>query len=112
MGLIQNVADDGLGGLEHNFLTGRVEELVKWSRSRSSWGATFGLACCAIEMMTAGTAHYDVGPDRYVDAYLARDYPVYPDPVSRMNYARVCNQGLPTPIASQYNVDDNVCNDL
>ena len=34
MGLIQNVADDGLGGLEHNFLTGRVEELVKWSRSR------------------------------------------------------------------------------
>ena len=55
---------------------------------------------------------YDVGPDRYVDAYLARDYPVYPDPVSRMNYARVCNQGLPTPIASQYNVDDNVCNDL
>lgn len=60
MGLIQNVADDGLGGLEHNFLTGRVEELVKWSRSRSSWGATFGLACCAIEMMTAGTAHYDL----------------------------------------------------
>ena len=60
MGIIQNVADDGLGGLEHNFLTGRVEELVKWSRSRSSWGATFGLACCAIEMMTAGTAHYDL----------------------------------------------------
>ncbi|KRO47399.1 MAG: hypothetical protein ABR56_00070 [Acidimicrobium sp. BACL27 MAG-120823-bin4] len=49
-----------MGGLEHNFLTGRVEELVKWSRSRSSWGATFGLACCAIEMMTAGTAHYDL----------------------------------------------------
>lgn len=60
MGLIQNIADDGLGGLEHNFLTGRVEELIKWSRSRSSWGATFGLACCAIEMMTAGTSHYDL----------------------------------------------------
>ena len=55
---------------------------------------------------------YDVGPDRYVDAYLAREYPAYSDPVSRMNYVRVCDQGLPTPIASQYNVDDNVCDDL
>ena len=60
MGLVRNVLDDGLGGLEHNFLTGRVEDVVKWSRSRSSWGATFGLACCAIEMMATGTAHYDL----------------------------------------------------
>ncbi|MFM8954832.1 MAG: NADH-quinone oxidoreductase subunit B, partial [Actinomycetota bacterium] len=60
MGLVQNVADDGLGGFEHNFLTGRIEELVKWSRSRSSWGVTFGLACCAIEMMSTGGAHYDL----------------------------------------------------
>ena len=62
MGVVRNVLDDGLGGLEHNFITGRIEDLVKWSRSRSSWGATFGLACCAIEMMTAGTAHYDLAP--------------------------------------------------
>lgn len=55
---------------------------------------------------------YDVGPDRYLDAYLAREYPVYSDPVSRMNYVRVCSQGLPTAIASQYNVDDNVCDAL
>jgi NADH-quinone oxidoreductase subunit B len=60
MGLVRNVMDDGLGGLEHNFLTGRIEDVVKWSRSRSSWGATFGLACCAIEMMATGTAHYDL----------------------------------------------------
>ena len=60
MGTVRNVLDDGLGGLEHNFLTGRVEDLVKWSRSRSSWAATFGLACCAIEMMASGTAHYDL----------------------------------------------------
>jgi len=55
---------------------------------------------------------YDVDPDRYVDAYLAREYPTYSDPVSRMNYVRVCDQGLPTSIASQYNVDDNICDDL
>ena len=33
---------------------------MKWARSRSSWPANFGLACCAIEMMGAGGAHYDI----------------------------------------------------
>ncbi len=60
MGLVRNVLDDGLAGLEHNVLTARIEDLIKWSRSRSSWGATFGLACCAIEMMATGAAHYDL----------------------------------------------------
>jgi NADH-quinone oxidoreductase subunit B len=52
--------DEGLEGLNHNFLTGNLEDLVKWARARSSWGATFGLACCAIEMMATGAAHYDL----------------------------------------------------
>jgi NADH-quinone oxidoreductase subunit B len=52
--------DEGLAGLEHNFVTARVEDLVGWARARSSWGATFGLACCAIEMMASGGAHYDL----------------------------------------------------
>jgi NADH-quinone oxidoreductase subunit B len=52
--------DDGLAGLEHNVLTGRLEDLVRWSRARSLWPATFGLACCAIEMMAAGGAHFDL----------------------------------------------------
>ena len=60
MGLAQNVLDDGLGGIEHNFVTARIEDLVKWARSRSSWGASFGLACCAIEMMGTGASHYDI----------------------------------------------------
>ena len=60
MSLIRNIQNDGLGGLEHNFITARIEELVKWSRSRSSWPASFGLACCAIEMMATGAAHYDL----------------------------------------------------
>jgi NADH-quinone oxidoreductase subunit B len=58
--LIRNIQDDGLGGLEHNVITARIEDLVKWSRSRSSWPASFGLACCAIEMMATGAAHYDL----------------------------------------------------
>lgn len=50
----------GLTELPHNFATGRLEELVKWSRARSCWPATFGLACCAIEMMATGGPHYDI----------------------------------------------------
>ena len=33
---------------------------MKWARRSSVWPATFGLACCAIEMMAAGGAHYDL----------------------------------------------------
>src|SRR5438309_1215300 len=50
----------GLEDLNHNFLTGSIEDLVKWARRNSVWPATFGLACCAIEMMGAGAAHYDL----------------------------------------------------
>jgi NADH-quinone oxidoreductase subunit B len=52
--------DDGLASLSHNFFTARIEDLVKWARRRSLMPATFGLACCAIEMMATGTAHYDM----------------------------------------------------
>ncbi|HEY1636196.1 MAG TPA: NADH-quinone oxidoreductase subunit B family protein [Acidimicrobiales bacterium] len=50
----------GLESLNHNFLTGNLENLVKWARRNSVWPATFGLACCAIEMMSAGAADYDL----------------------------------------------------
>ena len=50
----------GFEDLQHNFLTGRVEDLVRWARRASVWPATFGLACCAIEMMAAGAADYDL----------------------------------------------------
>ena len=55
-GLMEN----GLEGLNHNVLTGRLEDLVKWARYRSLMPATFGLACCAIEMMGTGGPHYDL----------------------------------------------------
>ena len=50
----------GLESLNHNFLTAPIEELVKWCRRNSVWPATFGLACCAIEMMATGAAHFDL----------------------------------------------------
>ncbi len=51
---------EGLGGLQHNFLTGNLEAAVKWARRNSMWPATFGLACCAIEMMATGASHFDL----------------------------------------------------
>ena len=50
----------GLEDLHHNFLTGRLEDLVKWARPTAMWPATFGLACCAIEMMAVGAADFDI----------------------------------------------------
>lgn len=50
----------GLESLNHNFLTGNIENLVRWARRNSVWPATFGLACCAIEMMSAGAADFDL----------------------------------------------------
>ena len=50
----------GLEGLDHNFLTGKLEDLVNRARRYSRMPATFGLACCAIEMMGAGGPHYDL----------------------------------------------------
>ena len=50
----------GIEKLNHNFLTGNLENLVNWSRARSMWPATFGLACCAIEMMATGAGRYDL----------------------------------------------------
>lgn len=60
IGDTQKILGHGLEGMDHNFLTARVEDLVNWSRARSLWPASFGLACCAIEMMASGTAHYDL----------------------------------------------------
>src|SRR5256885_8199334 len=50
----------GLEDLNHNFLTARLEDLVKWAGKNGVWPATFGLACCAIEMMGAGAANFDL----------------------------------------------------
>ncbi|MBM4222805.1 MAG: NADH-quinone oxidoreductase subunit B [Gammaproteobacteria bacterium] len=41
----------------------RLEDLISWSRSQSMWPMTFGLACCAIEMMHAGASRLDL--DRF-----------------------------------------------
>ncbi len=46
--------------LPSGILLTSVEKLVNWTRKSSFWPATFGLACCAIEMMATGAARYDL----------------------------------------------------
>jgi NADH-quinone oxidoreductase subunit B len=46
--------------LPNGILLTSVEKLVNWTRKSSLWPATFGLACCAIEMMASGGARYDL----------------------------------------------------
>jgi len=48
-------ANTGLG-----IVTGVLDRFVDWSRRSSLWPATFGLACCAIEMMASGAARFDL----------------------------------------------------
>ena len=50
----------GFEDLNHNFITGNLEDVVRWARKNSVWPTTFGLACCAIEMMATGAAHFDI----------------------------------------------------
>jgi NADH-quinone oxidoreductase subunit B len=41
-------------------MLGKLSEMVDWARKGSLWPLTFGLACCAIEMMATVGAKYDI----------------------------------------------------
>ncbi|MCQ3805329.1 MAG: NADH-quinone oxidoreductase subunit B [Acidimicrobiia bacterium] len=43
-----------------NLVTTTIDWAARWAQTQSMWPATFGLACCAIEMMATGTAHHDL----------------------------------------------------
>ena len=45
---------------DKGFLVTSTEDLFQWARTGSLWWMTFGLACCAIEMMATGAAKYDI----------------------------------------------------
>ncbi|MDE0672089.1 MAG: NADH-quinone oxidoreductase subunit B [Caldilineaceae bacterium SB0662_bin_9] len=53
MGLESNLKEGSL-------VTARLEDLVNWARRNSTWPLLFGLACCAMEMIAAGTARHDI----------------------------------------------------
>ena len=46
--------------IEIPVLTTTVDKVVRWARRSSIWPVTFGLACCAIEMMAMSASRYDI----------------------------------------------------
>ncbi len=56
MGLIEN-------RFKASILTTTVDMLFNWARKSALWPMTFGLACCAIEMMATGASRFDL--DRF-----------------------------------------------
>jgi NADH-quinone oxidoreductase subunit B len=51
----------GLANIQkEGFFTTTIEKVVSWAHSGSLWPMTFGLACCAVEMMHAAAARYDM----------------------------------------------------
>ncbi len=48
---------------QQGYLLTSVEELYDWARSGSLWPMSFGLACCAVEMMHCASSRYDM--DRF-----------------------------------------------
>jgi NADH dehydrogenase (ubiquinone) Fe-S protein 7 len=51
------------------YVVTKLDQIVNWARSSSIWPMTFGLACCAVEMMHAAAARYDM--DRIGVAFRA-----------------------------------------
>ena len=42
------------------FFLAKLDDVARWAQSSSVWPLTMGLACCAIEMMTATASEYDI----------------------------------------------------
>ena len=48
---------------DRGFVTASIDKVVNWARTGSMWPMTFGLACCAVEMIHAYMPRYDL--DRF-----------------------------------------------
>ncbi len=51
------------GLLKEGFITTQADKVINWARTGSMWPLTFGLACCAVEMMHSAASRYDL--DRF-----------------------------------------------
>ncbi|CAM3609616.1 NADH-quinone oxidoreductase subunit B [Bacillus sp. ISL-47] len=57
---MENIPEAEMEEIKRTVFFSTFEQIKAWARSNSLWPMTFGLACCAIEMMQASNAHYDL----------------------------------------------------
>lgn len=57
---IEKPGEDGHALVKDSILFATLDKAVNWARKNSLWPMTFGLACCAIEMMSMAAARWDV----------------------------------------------------
>jgi len=55
-----SVFEQELGDLEQALMTTTLSKALQWAQSKSMWPDTFGLSCCAIEMMAIVSPRYDI----------------------------------------------------
>jgi len=85
------------GSLEEGFVTTSLEAAINWARQSSLWPMTFGLACCAIEMMATGAPRYDI------DRFGAGAFRATPRQADLMIVAGTVNHKMAARVRRLYN---------
>src|SRR5580692_9129460 len=85
------------GRLEDGFMVTSLEHAVNWARESSLWPMTFGLACCAIEMMATGAPRYDI------DRFGAGAFRATPRQADLMIVAGTVNHKMAARVRRLYN---------
>ena len=57
---LEKPGQDGKALADESFLFTTLDKAVNWGRRNSIWPMSFGLACCAIEMMSMSAGRYDI----------------------------------------------------
>ncbi len=59
-GLFDRIDQEAGAGVSEGVLFATLDKAINWGRKNSIWPMTFGLACCAIEMMAMSASRFDV----------------------------------------------------
>ena len=85
------------GWSEESVIATSLEQAINWARESSMWPMTFGLACCAIEMMATGASRYDI------DRFGAGAFRATPRQADLMIVAGTVNYKMASRVRRLYN---------